>query len=324
MRSRYHFYCAVLVLLGAILVSPSVSFAQRYPSHFIQLIIPNVAGSVMDVTARLLASELEKYIDTRIIPNNKPGASMVLGTDLAVRAKKDGYTLLYGVTSALMYVPITNPEIVTYDPSKDLEPLGLHCLLANAVAVRSDSPWKTFSELIAYAKKNPKELRVSTTGIASGPHFILEMIQAMTGAQFTHVPFKGGDPIVTAVLGGHVEVACDAFARIQPHMETGKLRALLITNKMPDYPNIPTTTDLGYKQGLPSAWFAVYAPAGIPEEVRKLLVPAIEKAVNGTKTKIDQMGNLVEYKSPLELKKIWEEEYKQIYETAVKMGLREP
>jgi len=324
MKRRPLFSFAILTALGSFLFLSSPLAAERYPDRPIQLVIPNVPGSMIDITARLLSDELEKILDVKVIANNKPGASMVLGTDAVVRAKKDGYTLLYGVTNALIYSPITNPEVVPYTASKDLEPLGIHYFAPNAIAVRSDEAWKTFAELIDYAKKNPGKLRVSTTGIASAPHFILETIQSMTGTQFTHVPFKGGESIVTAVLGGHVEVTCDAFAKVQPHLDSGKLRALLITNKVSAYRDIPTITELGYKESLPTAWFGLYAPVGIPEEAKKILVPAIEKAVNLTKPKIDQMGNLVEYRSPLEQRKLFEEDYRKIDEAAVKMGLRKP
>ena len=146
----------------------------------------------------------------------------------------------------------------------------------------------------------------------------------MTGAQFTHVPFKGGESTVTAVLGGHVEVSCDAFSKVKPHLDTGEMRILLTTNKIPAFPEIPTMTELGHKQSLPTSWFAIYAPAGIPEEARKILVPAIEKAVKNTKPKMTQLWGVCEYKSPSELKKMWEEEYKKTFEIAVKMGLRKP
>ena len=126
---------------------------------------------------------------------------------------------------------------------------------------------------------------------------------------------------MTALLGGHVEVTCDGFAKVKPHADAGKMRVLLITNKMPAFPEIPTITELGYKQSLFATWFALYAPAGIPEEVRKILVPAIEKAGNLTKPKIDKMGSIAEYKSPAELKKMTEEDYKKALEIAKKIGL---
>jgi tripartite-type tricarboxylate transporter receptor subunit TctC len=310
-------------MLGFTILAPSVLFAERYPDHAIQLVIPNAAGSSMDLGGRMIAAELEKILGTNIIPTNKPGAGTVLGTDTVIRAKKDGYTLLYNdLQSALIIAPIINPEVVHYDPSKDVDPLGFHFLFPNTITVRSDSPWKTFLELIDYAKKNPGKARFSTMGIGTLPHLLLEMIQATTGTQFTHIPFKGGESVVTAVLGGHVEATCHSLAGVKPHVDAGKMRILLINNKMPAFPEFPTITELGYKESLPVAGFGLYAPAGIPEEARKVLIPAIEKAVRNTKSKVEDMWGVIQYKSPSEQRKMWEEEYQKIYEIATKIGLR--
>ena len=127
---------------------------------------------------------------------------------------------------------------------------------------------------------------------------------------------------MTAVLGGHVEATIDTLAKVKPHVDAGKMRILVITNKMTAYPDVPTITEAGYKQGLPGVWFGLYAPAGIPEDVKRVLVPAVEKAVKNTKTKIEQLGNLCEYKSPAEVRKMTEQEYKAAVEIALKMGLR--
>jgi len=256
---------------------------------------------------------------------NKPGAAMTLGTDAVVRSKKDGYTLLYTGSSAIVYARVTNPETVPYNPDKDLEPLGLSLFLPLTVTVQESSPWKTFNDLIDYAKKNPGKLRVSTIGQGSTDHFNLELVQSLTGAQFTHVPFKGGEAVLTALLGGHVEVTNDALSKMLPHVNAGKLRILLISKKMPEFPNIPTITELGYKQDLLTAWMASFAPAGIPEEVKKVLVPAVEKAIKNPELKstIEKMGGyLVDYKSPAELKKIMAEDYERANTIAIKLGLR--
>ena len=297
-------------------------FAAGYPDHPIQLVVPNVAGAQTDITGRIWAAEMEKILGAKIITNNKPGASTVLGADFVARGKKDGYTVLFAGASAFVYAPVTNPEVVRFDPVKDVEPLGLYYFLPQTITVRADAPWKTFSELIDYAKKNPGKVRVSTTGIGSSPHFILEMIQTMTGAQFTHVPFEGGESVVTAVLGGHVEATCEALAKVKPHVEAGKMRVLLLTNKMSAYPTIPTITELGYKQELPLTWWGFWAASGIPEEAKKVLVPAVKKAVENTRVKTDQLGNIVEYRTPAEVRKLREEEYRKIYDIAVKIGLR--
>jgi tripartite-type tricarboxylate transporter receptor subunit TctC len=315
-------FLVTLCILGLGMLAPSASLAAGYPDHNIQLIIPNVAGSQMDITSRLLATELEKILGAKIIPNNKPGAGSVLGTDAALRSKKDGYTLLYGTASAMIYVPISNPEVVHYDPIKDAEPLGLHYFFPQTITVRSDAPWKNFKEFVDYAKKNPGKIRVSTMGLGSQPHFVLEMLQAIAGIQLTHVPFEGGESVITAVLGGHVEATCDMVAKVRGQVEAGKMRILLITNKMPGYPDVPTIQELGYKQSLFGGWFGMYAPAGIPEDVKKLLVPAVEKAVKATKPKIDALGNLCEYKSPAEVVRMTEEETKRALEIAKRIGLR--
>ena len=127
---------------------------------------------------------------------------------------------------------------------------------------------------------------------------------------------------MTALLGGHVEVTCDGLAKIKPHMDAGKMRVLVITNKMAAYPDFPTITELGYKQKLFGTWFAMYATSGIPDDVKKILIPAIEKAVKITKPRIDRMGSITEYKTPAEQKKMTDEEYKVAIEVAKTMGLR--
>jgi tripartite-type tricarboxylate transporter receptor subunit TctC len=148
------------------------------------------------------------------------------------------------------------------------------------------------------------------------------MISVITGAKLTHVPFEGGESVITAVLGGHVEATCDTVAKVKPFVEAGKMRTLLITNKMPGFADVPTIAELGYKATLYGGWFGMYAPAGIPEDVRKLLVPAVEKAVWATKPKIDAMGNICEYRPPSEQRRMADEEYKRFVEIAIKIGIR--
>ena len=297
--------------------------AQTYPDRPIQLVIPVAPGVVLDITGRLLAQELTKILKMQVVVLNKPGASMVLGTDQVARSKKDGYTIGYANTSAIVYARVTNPETVPYDPVKDLEPLGLHLFFPLTVTVQASSPWKTFGELIDYAKNNPGKLRVSTPGEATIDHFNIGITQMLTGAEFTHVPFKGGQS-VTALLGGNVEVTYYSLSQVLPYAESGTLRILLLTNKVAAFPNVPTIRELGYKQDLFSAWVGLYAPTGLPEEVKRILITAIEKAVNEpeSKEKINKMGFIVNYKSPEELRKLGTEDYDKAYEVAKKLGIR--
>jgi tripartite-type tricarboxylate transporter receptor subunit TctC len=302
-------------------VSPAPG--QRYPNRPIQLIIPNVAGSIVDITGRAFGDELGRILGTQVVALNKPGAGSVVGVEALARSKKDGYTLGATSNAATVFARILNPETIHFDPEKDLEPLGMHLIVPLAVAVQASSPWKTFNDLLEHAKKNPGKLRVDTVGIGSTAHFNLEIIRSLTGAEFTHIPYKGGESVITALLGGHLEVTFDAISKIVPHVESGKLRVLLLTNKMPAFPDIPTLPDLGYKQDLGFTWFGMHTTSGIPEEVRKVLVPAVEKAMKNPelKARFEKMHFVTQYMSPAELKKAIEEEYERALQIAEKAGL---
>ncbi len=324
MRVPRSFFISLAVLLLLCSFTHGPCAAKGYPDRPIQMIIPYPPGGQGDTACRMLIEELDKLLGTRIIPNNRPGAGTVLGADAAVRAKKDGYTLFYSSASPVIYVPITNPEVVHYDPMKDLEPLGFHFWMPTVIGVKADAPWKTFSEFTQYAKKNPGKIRMTSVGVGSFTHFAIELLQSITGIKVTHVPYEGGESVVTGVLGGHVEAALDGYGKFKPHVDAGRMRVLLVDPALPSHPEIPTLRQLGYKQSLPATWFAPWAPAGIPEEAKRALIPAIEKAIKITKPKLDQMGHVCEYKSPAEVLKLRDEEYKQIYEIAVKIGLHRP
>ncbi len=314
----------LFVVLYGLSIGVSPLLAQPYPNRPIQFIIPGTPGSVIDIAGRLLVDELGKTLGVQLVPIDKPGAGFTLGTDFVVKSKKDGYTLCYTNNAAIVFARVVSPEVVPYDPDKDLEPLGLHLFFPHALAVQASSPWNTFGELIDYAKKNPGKLRVSTPGIGSTTHFQLELIQSLTGAQFNHVPFKGGESVITALLGGHVEVTFDATSKITPHVESGKLRMLLTSAKIKEYPKVPTLMELGYKQELISSWFALYGPAGLPDEVKKVLIPAAEKAMKNPEmaAKLEKLQFVVGYKSPAEQRKVAAEEYESTLALAKKIGLR--
>lgn len=297
---------------------------KAYPDRPVDLVVPLPPGSIMDTAARMLAEDLGRILGVKVVVINKPGASLTVGTDFVARSKKDGYTVLYTATSGVIYSRVTNPETVPYDPDKDLEPLGLHLFLPLAIAVQASSPWKTFADFVDHARKNPQKIRFGTNGQGTIDHFNMGIIESLTGAEFTHVPFKGGEATNLAVLGGHVEAICHASSQVIPHVEAGKLRVLLVSRKLPSHPDLPTITELGYKQGLLSSWFALYAPAGIPEGVKGVLVPAIKKAINDpdVTAKLIKLGNVVDYKSPEEQRAIAREDYRNACDIAEKLGLR--
>lgn len=307
----------------ALCAAGSTAWAQPYPNRPVQLILPGTAGSIIDITGRLLGDELGKILGQQFIPMNKPGGAFTVGTDFVAKSKKDGYTLSYTNNPAIVYARVLTPDTIPYNPDKDLDPLGLHLFFAHTLAVQESAPWKTFGELIDYAKKNPNKVNVNTPGIGSTAHFHLEIIQSLTGAQFNHVPFKSGEAVITGLLGGHVDATFDAVSKLRPHMESGKVRMLLTSIKIPDLPKVPTLGDLGYKQQLVPSWFGMYGPAGLSEDVKKVLIPAIEKAVKNPelKVKIEKLDFIVEYRTPAEQKKLSTEEYEAAMVIAKRIGL---
>jgi tripartite-type tricarboxylate transporter receptor subunit TctC len=321
--NRHIAFISLVWISYALGIGPSMIQAQPYPSYPIQIVVPNDAGSAADSAGRVSAEELGKLLKTSAVVLNKPGASSTLGTEFVVKSKKDGYTIVYAPTSAIIYARATNPEIVPYDPGRDLEPLGLHCLIPLTVAVQESSPWKNFNEFIDYAKKNPGKIRFGIHGQGSIDHFNLEIIKTLTGTEFTIIPFKGTPQTLTALLGGHVEATIVAQTLVRPHAKAGKLRNLLMTVKIPEFPNVPTITELGYNQKLPSGWFAWFAPAGIPDDVKKILVPAIERMIKTPEVaqRIENLGLIVDYKPPAELRKMMTGEYEVARGLALKLGL---
>ena len=318
---RFAFALAFLLVVYGLSVGAPIVFSQTYPNHTIQLVIPGAPGLMQDIPGRLLSEEVGKVIKEQIVVVNKPGGSMTLGTDAVAKSKKDGYTLLFTATAPLVYPRIFNPQSLPYDTNKDLDPLGGRALISFTVTVQESSPWKTFAELIDYAKKNPEKLRVGTPGIETAANFDLQIIQSLTDTQFIHIPITKGPAV--SLLGGHIEVVVLPVTEVISYAQAGKLRILLVSNKLPEFPNVPTLRELGYKQDLLPTWFGFYGPAGLPEEVKKVLVPAIEKAIKNPelKPRLEKMNFSVDYKSPSEMRKLITEEYDTVNAIAQKLGL---
>jgi tripartite-type tricarboxylate transporter receptor subunit TctC len=263
---------------------------------------------------------MAKVLNTSVLPINKTGGAGMAGADFVAKGKKDGYTILY-INSNIIYAYAANPENVPYDPFQDLEPLCLAVSVPLLLAVQPESPWKSFQELVNYMKQNPGKIRGSSTGVGSVGHFGYEVIRTETGTEINMIPYKGASPGLTALLGGHVEVAIPSFALVQPQLQAGKVRILLTSKKIPDYPQIPTLTQLGYKRDMSSVWFGFFIPTGVPDPVKKVLASALEKSIKSAEVAktVQTLGALEDYKSAGEFKKMMMEEYgiiKNLFKTA--------
>ncbi|HVH91309.1 MAG TPA: tripartite tricarboxylate transporter substrate binding protein, partial [Candidatus Acidoferrum sp.] len=191
------------------------------------------------------------------------------------------------------------------------------------LAVRQDAPYKSFGEMLEFSKKNPGKLRVGTVGPGSAGHLNVELINSLAGAGLTMVPFKGGAPGITAILGGHVEGVAFSLGAVSSHLKSGALRGVVISTHFPDNPEIPTLPQLGYRQNLLGVWFGFFAPAGVSAEVTKALVPAIEKAAKepSVAAKLANLGIVQEYQPPEKVLAEIRDEHRTVEEIAKKAGL---
>ncbi|MEI9479172.1 MAG: tripartite tricarboxylate transporter substrate binding protein [Deltaproteobacteria bacterium] len=312
MKKSNLFFGGFLVLAFLSFSAPSLQ-AQTYPSHPIQLVIPMTPGDMTDLTGRALASELTKILKTSVIPINKAGGGATMGADFVAKARKDGYTILYA-NSNIYYAHAMDPENVSCNPLQDLDALCLAVSLPIIVVVQGESPWKTMQEFVDHMKQNPGKVRVSTTGVGGVGHFNHEVIRLETKTDSTMIPYKGASPALTALLGGHVEASILSAGLVTPHMKAGKLRALVASIKHPEFPTVPTLTELGYKRDIVSVRNAFYGPVGLPDPVKKVLLSAMEKSTKSEEVIniVRQLDALVDYLPAAEFKKMMAEEYNMV------------
>jgi len=312
------------ILTGVLLLAATAGAnAGDYPKGLITVIVPLAPGDAVDIAARAIGEELSKSLKVPLLIVNRPGAGGALGVDSVVKANKDGYTIGFTMNAALTFRRVLDPQTATYDPMKDIMPLGLAMRTPSIVAVRSDLPYKNFAELVAYAKANPGKVRIGTPGAGSAGEFAVSTINSIVGIDLTAVPFKGASPGITALRGGHIEGVALALGVLSSHLKSGAIRGIVTSSSFPDFPDIPTLAALGHTQKLLGVWAAFFAPAGVPAEVTEVLVPAIEKAVK-TPTVVERLhglGMVEDYQPPAKLLDEIRSEHRAVEEFARKAGI---
>ena len=312
-----------IVLAFALIWLPATAQAQSFPSGTVSVVVPLAPGDAADTTARALGEEISKLLKTPVLTVNRPGAGGAIGASSVVQAKKDGHTILFAQNSALTFRAVLDPQAVTYDALRDLVPLGIASRTPSILVVRSDAPYKTLAELIDYAKKNPGKVRIGHPGSGSVGDFCVQLINALTGVDLVPVPYTGAAPSVTALHGGHIEGVVLALGALSAHVKSGAFRGLVASSRFPEFADIPTMRELGYKEELFGIWFSFLAPAGIPEDARKSLVGAIEQAVKtpAIAARLLPLGILQSYATPEQMTTEIREEFKRVSDLAKKTGL---
>ncbi|MEN9888664.1 MAG: hypothetical protein RL559_701 [Pseudomonadota bacterium] len=298
------------MLAGLALALPLTLWAQAFPSRSISLVVPNPPGGLVDTSARLAGDSLAKVIGQSVVIENKPGGSGNLAYQQVARGAKDGYTLLVSYSGYHIANPILMDKL-PWEP-KDLTPVGLITVATNVVAVHPSVPANTLREFIAYAKANPDKLNYASQGNGSVSHIGTEIFKMQTGAQMTHVPYKGSGQAIADVLAGQVQVFITTPPSVMQHVQAGKLKALAVTGKSrhPGMPQVPTVAEAGLSNFELESWVALYAPAGTPREVIGKLSSDLKRAMElpETRQRADAAGIEVRYLPPAETTRVLERE----------------
>jgi len=315
---------ALRMVLACALIGPlAAAQAQPFPAGPISIVVPLAPGDAADVTARALGEEISRLLKTSVLAINRPGAGGAVGANSVVQARKDGHTILFAPNNALTFRAVLDPQSVTYDALRDLVPLGIASRTPSILVVRGDAPYSNFAELIEYSKKNPGQVRVGHAGSGSVGDFCVQLINALTGAGLVPVPYNGAAPAIAALRGAHIEGVVLALGALGTHIKSGAFRGLVTSSRFPEFADIPTLRELGYREELFGIWFSFLAPAGIPEDARKALVGAIEQAVKAPAitARLLPLGILQSYAAPEQMTAEIRDELGRVGEMARKTGL---
>jgi tripartite-type tricarboxylate transporter receptor subunit TctC len=269
---------ALPALLLALTVS--IAAAQNYPAKPIHLIVPFPPGGPTDIVGRLVGQKLSEGLGQPVVVDNRPGAGGTVGSAAAAKAPSDGYTLLYGSTSTLAIAPALYHNL-SYDPRTAFAPITLVSRGAIIAAVNAQVPAHTLAEFIALAKKEPGKLSYSSAGSGTPPHLAAELFKTVAGVDLLHVPYKGGAPAISDLVGGQVQAIFEGHVVLLPHIKSGKVRALAITGQKrdPALPDVPTIAEAGVPGYESGVWFGLMVPAATPKEIiAKLNSAAVEAA----------------------------------------------
>lgn len=268
--------CAVLSALAFL---PAVSWAQSYPSRPIRLIVPFPPGGGADNLARIVMPKVSEFLGQSIVIDNKPGAGGNLGGEQVARAPADGYTLLYGTNGThginhALYAR-TGFEL------RDFVSLGRMSYIPAVLVVSPTLPVTNIQQLVTYLKANPNKVSFASAGNGTTSHMAGESFRRMADVDIQHIPYKGGGPALTGLLGGDVQIMIDLTANLMPQVRAGKLRALAVTAKqrVPSLPDLPTLDESGLKGFDLVASDGVYAPTGTPAVVVEKFNAALNRAL---------------------------------------------
>lgn len=324
MRSQKNYCRGIMVpcLFLFLLFFPLQAFSQDFPTKPITIYCGFAAGATTDLTARALAEEGQKILGVPVVVENKPGGGATVAATLVASKKPDGYTLAVIASAALhtRHLMLT----VAFDPFKDFTKILAYGTYIGGICVKKDSPFKTLQELLEHARKNPGALSYSSSGTGATQQLAVEFLAKQAGVKFKHVPFKGGAPACTALIGGHVDFTAGAGIHLT-YVKQDVFRMLAVTTseeRDPAFPDIPTLKDLGYKDVPPSIYLLV-APKGMPDPIFKKVEEGFRKAAHSPEFRkvLDNLGIPFSFRDRRQLEADFPGTYKFYADLLKEMGI---
>jgi tripartite-type tricarboxylate transporter receptor subunit TctC len=271
-------WCAVWLCATACAVA-GAAYAQAYPSQPVKLVVPFAPGGATDILARTIGTRLAERLGTAVVVENKPGAGTTIGNAVVAQAAPDGYTLLFAPTpfviSQVMY-----PKL-PYDADKAFTPVTLLAVSPFILVAHTSVNASSVAELVALAKSSTRALTFASAGNGTVPHLAGELFRLRTGIALTHVPYKGGGPAITDLVGGQTQLMFATPIEVMPQVQAGRLKVLGTTapKRLAAQPDVPTIQESGYPGFEVFAWFGVLAPAGTPKAIVDRLAGELARIV---------------------------------------------
>ena len=269
-----------LLIIAAMLAATTLAHAQaNYPTRAVRVIVPSAPGGGTDISARILAPQLTSFLGQQVIVENRAGAGTMIGGEAVARAAPDGYTLLMGISTLAI-----NPSMykkVPYDALKDFAPISQAVSLSNVLVVHPSLPVRNLKEFIALVKPRPGQVNFASAGVGTSPHLSMELFLVMADLKMLHVPYKGSGPGVTDLVAGHVPAMMPNMLSAQPHIKSGRLRAMGVTGskRAPGADEIPTIAEAGVPGYEAVQWYGLLAPAATPRDIITKLHAGVVRAL---------------------------------------------
>lgn len=274
---------SLFAVTGSMLLAHGAAIAQAYPNLYpskpIRVIVASAPGGSPDINAREIANELTRQMGQQVVVENRPGASGIIGYELAARAAADGYTMGW-----MTNLVATNPSLYSklpYDFFRDFQPIVHYFYGVNVLTVSSQLPVRAVKDLIDHARANPGKLSFGSSGVGATPHLAMEMFKSMTGTSMVHVAYKGTQQALTDVISGQIDILCDNLASLIPHVRSERVRALAVTSikRSAAIPELPTLDEAGVPGFELSGWAGFAVPTGVPRDIVLRLNAEINKGL---------------------------------------------